>query len=125
MLNERFMGDIPDELDTDDDDALKAHKDLRRQVGDLQRRRQEVFDKHQLVLPQDDPTMIAVRLQLLIKFMFGNVSENRMLYELSWVQVYRNNIEHSLSEHLQMQRAMHLQMPDGSAHIIKPKNNGG
>lgn len=121
MKDEKFMRDIPDVLEGEyDEDTIKLHSQLKLRVGDLQRRRQQVFEKDGLLLPTDG--MEKVRLNLLIQHGLGIDTPARLAFELAWVEVYGENIEHALSERQQQMRDQHLFLPDGQ--VKRVRDNG-
>jgi len=123
MLDEVFLRDIPDVLESDDSDLLLLHAKLYGAVSNLQRRKQQALDKYQVIIPIDE-YMVNVRLNLLIQHGLGIDTMQRFQYELDWIKIYAESLEKGLNEAAMQKRDLKLHLPDGRTRRVRSEEDG-
>lgn len=117
-MDERFMQDIPDELDEsseimlDDEQVVslkELHSRLKMKLEEMSRRRQRLFDQRGVVLKPEGFT--DVRLQLLVKHGLGCDTLMRFHFELEWIEVLMQNMETADSAALAEKKRQSLIIP--------------
>lgn len=138
MLQEKWTDDVPDTWpdiwpagQTEPGPDIKGlHIALRKRTRDMQKRRQELFDKYGVMLNIDEwgPKL---RLVLMIQHGFGILTENRLQFELAYIDSLNDNITASIERAEAMIRRQKesktLHLPDGRTIEVPPtpEDNGG
>ena len=134
MLDERYTQSIPDELPDgilDEgnpeqrelwEQIRSLHQQLRLEISTNQRRRQQLFDEHEVLLRRDNEHV--VRLNLLIDQFIGRLSPERFEFELQWQKVIAASLEDAFSQVVEQKReqrnSKELHLPGGKLHVVKP-----
>lgn len=117
-LDERFCNDIEPTYEGDDPFAAEAHKELISAIVANNQAKNYLARAHQIAL--DDRHAPTVRMNVLIRYLFGRDTRERFDFELKWQEAIKQNLDDTLEAIRASQGSKELHIPGQGIHLVPP-----